>query len=145
MFGQETYFKWREPAEATRRRDAEEAARRPWWAAPAMALVYAAVLMVVWRLSRDPGRPRLGAALPLAIGGGVVFAFVLPAILRLARPVVWVREHAIQFARANSGYVMKYSEMESAAISPRDSRSRSASSSRGSASLGGSWATSCGR
>jgi hypothetical protein len=74
----------------------------------------------VWRLSRDPGRPRLEAALPLALGGGLVFAFVLPAILRLARPVVWVREHGIQIARANSGYAMKYSEMESATIGAPD-------------------------
>lgn len=91
VFGYETYFKWREPAESTRRRDADEAARRSWWAAPVMALVYAALLMCVWRLSRDPGRPGMGAAVPLAVSVGLVFAFVLPAILRLARPVVWVR------------------------------------------------------
>ena len=116
MFGQETYFRWREPAEATRRRDADEAARRSWWAGPLMALVYAALLMGVWQLSRNPGRPRLEAALPLALGGGLVFAFVLPAILRLARPVVWVRNSGIQVARANSGYVMKYGDLESAEI-----------------------------
>ena len=116
MYGQETYFKWREPAEATRRRDAEEAARRPRWAAPLMALVYAALLMGVWRLLRNPERPRLDAAVPLAVGGGIVFAFVLPAIVRLAPPVVWVRNSGIQVVRAISGYVMKYKDVEAAEV-----------------------------
>ena len=85
-----------------------------------MTIVYAVLLMVVWRLSRNPERPRLEMAVPLAIGGGLAFSFVLPAILRLARPVVWVRNHGIQIARANSGYVMKYRDLESAEIGGPD-------------------------
>ena len=53
-----------------------------------------------------------------------MFAFVLPAILRLARPVVWVRNYGIQIARGNSGYVMKYRDLESAEISRPDTGNR---------------------
>ena len=109
-----TYLKWQEPREATRWRDAAEEAsplRNAW-----SGLVIAAVLMLLWVVSRNPARPSFPVAVLLAAAGGLFLAFAVPALVRLARPAVWVRDYGIHTARANTAVVTKYADVASVEI-----------------------------
>jgi hypothetical protein len=116
MFTYKTLFKWQEPREATRWRDADVSARRSRFAGAAEAVASAAGLMLLWWVSRNPQKPSLEAALLLAAPSGVFFAYGIPMLVRLVRPTVFVRDNGICAARANTAVNQRYRDVSSVEI-----------------------------
>jgi hypothetical protein len=111
---QKTRFKWREPAEFLRVRDAQEAAGLRWWHRPIAALICSLFGVLVWFLATlNPENEPLSfiEAFPLFILLGVFYVYIIPFINRLCPSDARVLEKAFSLVRGSRNFYVKWTDV----------------------------------
>jgi len=93
---------------------AVEAANTKWWLQPTAALLIAGLLMMQWLVAGlDPNKqpPPIWVALPIAIAGGLAFAYGIPWLLSLFPAYITVFADRICRTVGSTGRAWKWVEI----------------------------------
>ena len=97
-------LEWREPKAVVEWRRRQEGRSLPPAFEPLAVLGIAAFCVLTWALNRElrGGHPiPAWAVVPFALGTGVLFVYLLPALTRRFPPYAWISELAVSQAQGN--------------------------------------------